>query len=49
VQKTIDLEHGLDDFDEEERFVDPMVLMGFLMPLVAMSGLILAHVVKRLF
>ena len=43
---TIDTEHGLDDFDEEEKRMDPLVLAGFIMAFFSVIGVLGFYFVK---
>ena len=48
MYKGIDKEHGLDDFDEEEKLMDPVVVGGFALVFRSVVSLILAPVFMQL-
>ncbi len=48
MYKGIDKEHGLDDFDEEEKVMDPVVVGGFAIAFLSVVSLILVPILIRL-
>ncbi len=44
--KTIDTHHDLDDFDEEEKLVDPLVIAGFIAAFLSVVGIFAYHTLK---
>ena len=46
--KTIDTEHGLDEFDEEERRMDPLVVTGFVVAFLSVAGVLGYYILKML-
>ena len=48
MYKGIDKEHGLVDFDEEEKVMDPVVVGGFAIAFLSVVSLILVPILIRL-
>ena len=49
MPRAIDLTHGLEEFDEEEKRVDPLVISGFTIAFLSIVGIPLVLILRMFF